>query len=74
MALCLKEAQLKVALYYGYHDGERETDVAAQLLADLPELPDALISHRFEFGRASEAFDAAADRAEGAIKVVVDVS
>ena len=38
LALCLKETQLKVALYYGYDDGERETDVAARLLADLPEL------------------------------------
>lgn len=74
LALCLKEAQLKVALYYGYHDGERETDVAAQLLADLPELAGALISHRYELDRADAAFDAAADRAAGAIKVVVDVS
>lgn len=74
LALCLKEAQLKVALYYGYHDGERETDVAAQLLANLPELPGALISHRFELDRASAAFKAAGDRAAGAIKVVVDVS
>jgi threonine dehydrogenase-like Zn-dependent dehydrogenase len=74
LALCLKEAQLKVALYYGYHEGERETDVAAQLLADIPELPGALISHRFELDRAGQAFDTAADRAAGAIKVVVDVS
>ena len=74
MALCLKEAQLKIALYYGYHDGERETDVAAQLLADIPELPGALISHRVELDRAGEAFDTAGDRAAGAIKVVVDIS
>lgn len=73
LALCLKEAQLNVALYYGYHDGERETDVAAQLLADLPELPGALISNRFELDRARAAFDTAADRAAGAIKVVIDV-
>lgn len=73
LALCLKETQLKVALYYGYHDGRRETDVAAELLAQLPELPDALITHRFEFDRARAAFDAAGNRAAGAIKVVVDV-
>jgi len=74
MALCLKEAQLRVALYYGYHNGERETDVAAQLLADLPDLPAALISHRFELDQAADAFTAAAARSSGAIKVVVDVS
>jgi threonine dehydrogenase-like Zn-dependent dehydrogenase len=74
LALCLKETQLKVALYYGYHDGRRETDVAAELLGQLPDLPDALITHRFEFDRAAEAFEAAGDRAAGAIKVVVDVA
>ncbi len=43
-------------------------------LGQLPELPDALITHRFEFDRADDAFDAAGDRAAGAIKVVVDVA
>lgn len=74
LALCLKETQLRVALYYGYHDGRRETDVAAELLGALPELPGALITHRYELDRAVEAFGTAADRAAGAIKVVVDVS
>jgi threonine dehydrogenase-like Zn-dependent dehydrogenase len=62
-----------VALYYGYHDGRRETDIAAELLGQLPELPDALISHRFGLDDAARAFDTAGDRAAGAIKVVVDV-
>jgi 2-desacetyl-2-hydroxyethyl bacteriochlorophyllide A dehydrogenase len=74
LALCLKETQLKVALYYGYHDGRRETDMAAELLGALPDLPAALISHRFELERAADAFATAADRGAGAIKVVVDVS
>lgn len=74
LALCLKEVQLRVALYYGYHDGRRETDVAAELLAALPDLPAALISHRFELGQAADAFAAAGDRAAGAIKVVIDIS
>jgi threonine dehydrogenase-like Zn-dependent dehydrogenase len=74
LALCVKETQLKVAMYYGYHDGRRETDIAAELLGQLPELPDALITHRFEFDRAVDAFAAAGDRAAGAIKVVVDVA
>ena len=74
LALCLKEVQLRVALYYGYHDGRRETDIAAELLAALPDLPDALISHRFELDRAAAAFSTAGDRAAGAIKVVIDVN
>jgi threonine dehydrogenase-like Zn-dependent dehydrogenase len=73
LALCLKEVQLRVALYYGYHDGQRETDVAAATLAALPELADALVTHRFELDQAPAAFAAAADRASGAIKVVVDI-
>lgn len=73
LALCLKEVQLRVALYYGYHDGEREIDVAAAVLADIPELADALITHRFELEQAPAAFATAADRAAGAIKVVVDI-
>ena len=74
LALCMKETQLRVALYYGYHDGRRETDVAAELLGALPDLPAALISHRFELERAADAFATAGDRGAGAIKVVVDVS
>jgi threonine dehydrogenase-like Zn-dependent dehydrogenase len=74
LALCLKETQLKVALYYGYHDGRRETDVAAELLGALPDLPAALISHRFDLEQAAAAFTTAGDRSAGAIKVVVDVS
>lgn len=73
MALCLKETQLRVALFYGYHDGRRETDVAAELLGQLPDLPAALVSHRFELDQAADAFATAGDRAAGAVKVVIDV-
>jgi threonine dehydrogenase-like Zn-dependent dehydrogenase len=44
---------------------------AAQLLADLPEVPRAMITHRLPLDRAAEAFELAADRASGAIKVVL---
>ena len=45
---------------------------AAQLLADLPEVPGALITHRLPLDRAADAFRIAADRSAGAIKVVLE--
>lgn len=74
LTLGLKEVRLLFALYWGHHHGERETDAAARLLSRLPELPQALISHRFALDDAPSAFVTAADRAAGAIKVVVDVN
>ena len=45
---------------------------AVRLLDDRPEVPSALITHRFPLDRAVEAFAVAADRAAGAIKVVLE--
>jgi L-iditol 2-dehydrogenase len=53
-----------------HHDTEMAD--AAQLLADLPEVPAALITHRLPLDRAADAFKLAADRASGAIKVVLE--
>jgi threonine dehydrogenase-like Zn-dependent dehydrogenase len=72
LALGLKEVTLRPSLYWGCHDGRRETDLAAEVLGRLPDLPAALISHRFPLDRAADAFATAADRASGAIKVVVE--
>jgi threonine dehydrogenase-like Zn-dependent dehydrogenase len=44
----------------------------ASLLADNPNLVDALITHRFELDDAAHAFSAAADRKSGAIKIVIE--
>jgi threonine dehydrogenase-like Zn-dependent dehydrogenase len=72
LAVGLKEVTLRPSLYWGCHDGRRETDLAAEVLARLPDLPTALITHRFPLDRAADAFATAADRASGAIKVVVE--
>jgi threonine dehydrogenase-like Zn-dependent dehydrogenase len=72
LALSLKELTLQASLYWGCHDGRRDTDVAAEVLGCLPDLPAALITHRFPLERAAEAFATAADRSKGAIKVVVE--
>ncbi len=68
-----KEATLITSMGYCRHDGGRDMQQAAEMLAARPELTEALITHRFPLEDAPEAFRVAADRASGAIKVVVDV-
>jgi threonine dehydrogenase-like Zn-dependent dehydrogenase len=57
---------------YGRHGVARDVDVAAGTLAARPDLAAAMITHRFPLEAASDAFAAAADRASGAIKVVLE--
>ncbi len=68
----LKEVNLVPAFTYGRHDGRREFDGAAAVLARSPELAGVLITHRFPLADAAEAFRVASDRAAGAIKVVLE--
>ncbi len=53
-------------------DPAGELQVAARLLADVPELAAAVVTHRFGLDEAAEAFRVAADRSAGAIKVVLE--
>jgi threonine dehydrogenase-like Zn-dependent dehydrogenase len=68
----MKEPVFVGANMHGRDAGGTDMDAAAQLLADLPEVAPAMITHRFPLDRAAEAFTAAADRAAGAIKVVLE--
>jgi threonine dehydrogenase-like Zn-dependent dehydrogenase len=72
VAAMMKEATFKWAFTYGHHGGGRDVDTAAALLARRPEIADTLITHRFPLVDAPEAFRVAADRAHGAIKVVLE--
>ncbi len=71
-ASLVKELTYTAAMAYGRHDGTREVDEAAALLAGHPEVADALITHRLPLDAAAEAFRLAGDRRAGVVKVVVE--
>ncbi len=66
-----KEVSLVPAFTYGHHHGVSEFAAAARLLAGLPDLDGAVVTHRFGLDDAAEAFRVAGDRDEDAIKVVL---
>ncbi len=73
LAMGMKEVSLVPSIMYGRTDGiERDVTVAARLLAGDPEIGRALITHRYPLDGANEAFDVAADRSTGSIKVLLE--
>ena len=71
-ALLTKEVRFVPSAMYGHDHGPSEFEAAATLLADRPEVVDALVHHRFGLDDAPEAFRVAGDRVAGAIKVVLE--
>jgi 2-desacetyl-2-hydroxyethyl bacteriochlorophyllide A dehydrogenase len=67
----VKELTIVNAMAYCRHDGVRETDEVAAMLAAEPEIARTVITHRFPLDDVTEAFRVANDRAAGAIKVVL---
>ena len=74
MPLFHREARLIPSLGYCAHEGGREMEDAAAMLADDPEIARTLITHRFPIEDAAEAFRVASDRSSGAIRVVIEPS
>jgi threonine dehydrogenase-like Zn-dependent dehydrogenase len=74
MPLFHHEARLVPSLGYCAHGDGREMEDAAAMLAAEPEIARAVITHRFALEDAREAFRVAADRASGAIRVVIEPS
>ena len=72
LAMGMKEVTLMPAFLYSRGAVSRDIDAAAATLAATPELPRAIITHRFPLDAAAEAFATAASRASGAIKVVLE--
>jgi threonine dehydrogenase-like Zn-dependent dehydrogenase len=68
----LKELRSVPSLGYCRHQGRRDFDDAAALLAARPDLARALVTHRFPIEDAAEAFRVAADRQSGALRVVLE--
>jgi 2-desacetyl-2-hydroxyethyl bacteriochlorophyllide A dehydrogenase len=67
----MRELTIVPAFVYGEAHGEREFETATGILAAHPEIAPALITHRFGLDDAPHAFAVAADRAHGAVKVVL---
>ncbi|MFF3249268.1 zinc-binding dehydrogenase [Streptomyces sp. NPDC002870] len=68
----IKELSYVSSIAYGQHDGVREVEEVAFMLAEKPEIAQTIITHRYRLKDAQEAFRVAADRRSGAIKVVIE--
>ena len=67
-----REAHLVPSLGYCRHDGGREMEHAAEMLAADPEIARTIITHRFPIADAAEAFRVAGDKSAGAIRVMIE--
>lgn len=68
----MKEPVIVGSNMHGHDETGRDMDAAAIVLAESPEVAAAMITHRFPLDRAADAFTVAADRASGAIKVLLE--
>ncbi|MCY3662138.1 MAG: alcohol dehydrogenase catalytic domain-containing protein [bacterium] len=71
-SVMFKELRILTGIMYGRGPSGRDIEAAAAVLEANPDVARALVTHRFPLDAVDEAFAAAARRAEGAIKVVLD--
>ena len=74
VSFCVKELELVAASTYHCKAPQRDFEEAGRLLHAKPQLADLLVTHRFPLEAVGEAFNAAANRAGGAIKVLFEIS
>ena len=67
-----KEARLVPASMYGHRHGDRDFIEAGEMLAARPEVAGLLVTHRLPLDEGARAFSLAAERAQGAVKVLVE--
>jgi len=70
--VCMKNLKIQASSLYSKRGLIRDVEVAAQLMAQRPELAKLLITHRLPLDAAAEAFAIAGDRKHGAIKVALE--
>jgi threonine dehydrogenase-like Zn-dependent dehydrogenase len=71
LSLVVKEVRLVGSLTYGCRDGRSDFELALEMMASNAPLVRDLVTHRFELGEIREAFETAADKSRGTIKVAV---
>jgi threonine dehydrogenase-like Zn-dependent dehydrogenase len=71
LSLVVKEVRMLGALTYGCRGGRSDFELALEMMASNAPVVRDLVTHRFELGRIREAFETAADKTRGAIKVAV---
>jgi len=72
-AIVGKEIGLTGSCCYGYSDGTKNFDSAIDLITSGAVPAQRIITHRFSLDQASEAFQTAADKNTGSVKVIFEV-